>query len=87
MVDWEKIDVFKTVIMHNNSKKIKSDKLPALLTVKEVAYLLRKSPRCIRNWITWGDLPADKIRGSLYVWTAELVKFLEDECGKDDEEV
>ncbi len=42
-------------------KKIKLDQLPDLLTVREVAELLRVSPLTIKRWGKRGKLPAIRI--------------------------
>ncbi len=42
-------------------KKIKLDELPDLLTVREVAELLRVSPLTIKRWGKRGKLPAIRI--------------------------
>lgn len=42
-------------------KKLKLDNLPDLLTVKEVAELLRVSPLTIKRWGKRGKLPAIRI--------------------------
>lgn len=42
-------------------KKISLDNLPDLLTVKEVAELLRVSPLTIKRWGKRGKLPAIRI--------------------------
>ncbi len=43
------------------TKKIKLDELPDLLTVREVAELLRVSPLTIKRWGKRGKLPAIRI--------------------------
>lgn len=45
----------------NNKKKIKLDNLPDLLTVREVAEVLRVSPLTIKRWGKRGKLPAIRI--------------------------
>lgn len=45
----------------NSSKKISIDDLPDLLTIKEVASLLRVSPLTIKRWGKSGKLPAIRI--------------------------
>jgi len=45
----------------NKKKKIKLDELPDLLTVREVAELLRVSPLTIKRWGKRGKLPAIRI--------------------------
>lgn len=42
-------------------KRIKLDELPDLLTVREVAELLRVSPLTIKRWGKRGKLPAIRI--------------------------
>lgn len=42
-------------------KKLKLDNLPDLLTVREVAELLRVSPLTIKRWGKRGKLPAIRI--------------------------
>ena len=42
-------------------KKIRLDELPDLLTVREVAELLRVSPLTIKRWGKRGKLPAIRI--------------------------
>ena len=42
-------------------KKIRLDQLPDLLTVREVAELLRVSPLTIKRWGKRGKLPAIRI--------------------------
>lgn len=42
-------------------KKLKLDELPDLLTVREVAELLRVSPLTIKRWGKRGKLPAIRI--------------------------
>lgn len=44
-----------------DKKKIKLDELPDLLTVREVAELLRVSPLTIKRWGKRGKLPAIRI--------------------------
>jgi excisionase family DNA binding protein len=44
-----------------NSKKINMSNLPDLLTVREVAELLRVSPLTIKRWGKRGKLPAIRI--------------------------
>jgi excisionase family DNA binding protein len=43
------------------TKKIKLEQLPDLLTVREVAELLRVSPLTIKRWGKRGKLPAIRI--------------------------
>ena len=45
----------------NKKKKLKLDELPDLLTVREVAELLRVSPLTIKRWGKRGKLPAIRI--------------------------
>ncbi|MFC1625124.1 helix-turn-helix domain-containing protein [Patescibacteria group bacterium] len=45
----------------SKKKKIKLDELPDLLTVREVAELLRVSPLTIKRWGKRGKLPAIRI--------------------------
>ena len=45
----------------NKSTKISLDDLPDLLTIKEVATLLRVSPLTIKRWGKSGKLPAIRI--------------------------
>lgn len=45
----------------NKKKKLSLDNLPDLLTVKEVAELLRVSPLTIKRWGKRGKLPAIRI--------------------------
>jgi excisionase family DNA binding protein len=47
--------------MAKKKKKLKLDNLPDLLTVKEVAELLRVSPLTIKRWGKRGKLPAIRI--------------------------
>lgn len=44
-----------------NKKKIKLENLPDLLTVREVAEILRVSPLTIKRWGKRGKLPAIRI--------------------------
>lgn len=44
-----------------DKKKLKLDNLPDLLTVREVAELLRVSPLTIKRWGKRGKLPAIRI--------------------------
>jgi len=44
-----------------NKKKLSLDNLPDLLTVREVAELLRVSPLTIKRWGKRGKLPAIRI--------------------------
>jgi excisionase family DNA binding protein len=45
----------------NDSNKISLENLPDLLTVKEVAQVLRVSPLTIKRWGKRGKLPAIRI--------------------------
>ena len=45
----------------NNKKKVKLESLPDLLTVREVAEILRVSPLTIKRWGKRGKLPAIRI--------------------------
>ena len=45
----------------NNKKKVKLENLPDLLTVREVAEILRVSPLTIKRWGKRGKLPAIRI--------------------------
>jgi excisionase family DNA binding protein len=47
--------------MATTKKKINLDELPDLLTVREVAELLRVSPLTIKRWGKRGKLPAIRI--------------------------
>lgn len=47
--------------MDEPKKKIKLDNLPDLLTVREVADVLRVSPLTIKRWGKRGKLPAIRI--------------------------
>jgi excisionase family DNA binding protein len=47
--------------MPTAKKKVKLDQLPDLLTVREVAELLRVSPLTIKRWGKRGKLPAIRI--------------------------
>jgi excisionase family DNA binding protein len=47
--------------MPNNDQKLSIDNLPDLLTVKEVAQILRVSPLTIKRWGKRGKLPAIRI--------------------------
>ena len=51
----------KIKIMAENQKSLKIDDLPDLLTVKEVAEILRVSPLTIKRWGKRGKLPAIRI--------------------------
>lgn len=46
---------------NKNRKRISLDDLPDLLTVKEVAELLRVSPLTVKRWGKKGKLPAIRI--------------------------
>ncbi|MCS7093215.1 MAG: helix-turn-helix domain-containing protein [Patescibacteria group bacterium] len=48
-------------ISDKNNPKISLDDLPDLLTVKEVASILRVSPLTIKRWGKSGKLPAIRI--------------------------
>jgi len=48
-------------IVDIKKKKLKLDDLPDLLTVKEVAEILRVSPLTIKRWGKRGKLPAIRI--------------------------
>ena len=41
--------------MPNNDQKLSIDNLPDLLTVKEVAQILRVSPLTIKRWVKEGN--------------------------------
>lgn len=45
----------------NSKKKVKLENLPDLLTVREVADILRVSPLTIKRWGKRGKLPAIRI--------------------------
>ncbi len=45
----------------NNKKQLSIEKLPDLLTVREVAEILRVSPLTIKRWGKRGKLPAIRI--------------------------
>ncbi|MBU0572393.1 helix-turn-helix domain-containing protein [Patescibacteria group bacterium] len=47
--------------MADAKKKLRLDELPDLLTVREVAELLRVSPLTIKRWGKRGKLPAIRI--------------------------
>jgi excisionase family DNA binding protein len=47
--------------MAESKKKLRLDELPDLLTVREVAELLRVSPLTIKRWGKRGKLPAIRI--------------------------
>lgn len=47
--------------MPEGKKKIRLDELPDLLTVREVAEILRVSPLTIKRWGKRGKLPAIRI--------------------------
>ena len=47
--------------MSNNNKKVSLSDLPDLLTIREVADLLRVSPLTIKRWGKKGKLPAVRI--------------------------
>ena len=47
--------------MPNNDQNMSIDNLPDLLTVKEVAQVLRVSPLTIKRWGKRGKLPAIRI--------------------------
>jgi len=47
--------------MEEGKKKIKLENLPDLLTVREVADILRVSPLTIKRWGKRGKLPAIRI--------------------------
>lgn len=47
--------------MADTKKRIRLDSLPDLLTVREVAELLRVSPLTIKRWGKRGKLPAIRI--------------------------
>ena len=48
-------------IQNKGSKRISLDDLPDLLTIREVAELLRVSPLTIKRWGKKGKLPAIRI--------------------------
>jgi len=48
-------------ILNKSSTKISLDDLPDLLTIREVADLLRVSPLTIKRWGKSGKLPAIRI--------------------------
>ena len=47
--------------MDDTKKKVRLEELPDLLTVREVAELLRVSPLTIKRWGKRGKLPAIRI--------------------------
>ncbi len=47
--------------MSNNNKRVSLSDLPDLLTIREVAELLRVSPLTIKRWGKKGKLPAVRI--------------------------
>jgi len=47
--------------MSNNNKRVSLSDLPDLLTIREVADLLRVSPLTIKRWGKKGKLPAVRI--------------------------
>ncbi len=47
--------------MTNSTKSLRLDDLPDLLTVREVAEILRVSPLTIKRWGKRGKLPAIRI--------------------------
>jgi excisionase family DNA binding protein len=47
--------------MDESKKKVKLENLPDLLTVREVAEILRVSPLTIKRWGKRGKLPAIRI--------------------------
>ena len=49
------------MIEETRKKKVKLEELPDLLTVREVAELLRVSPLTIKRWGKRGKLPAIRI--------------------------
>lgn len=56
------MSIIQTMSIQNKSKvKISLDDLPDLLTIKEVADLLRVSPLTIKRWGKKGKLPAIRI--------------------------
>ena len=58
------IDTFISLLYmtnSNNNPKISIDKMPDLLTVREVAEILRVSPLTIKRWGKRGKLPAIRI--------------------------
>jgi excisionase family DNA binding protein len=47
-----------------------------LLTLREAAARLNKSPQTLRNWLSAGKMKRLKIGGSVYVAAAEVDKIL-----------
>jgi len=48
-------------VVDDKKKKLKLDNLPDLLTVREVAEILRVSPLTVKRWGKRGKLPAIRI--------------------------
>ena len=69
--------------MAEPKKKIKLDELPDLLTVREVADILRVSPLTIKRWGKRGKLPAIRInsRGDRRYKKEDIQKFIDQKKG------
>ncbi|MCX6724684.1 MAG: MerR family transcriptional regulator [Candidatus Shapirobacteria bacterium] len=53
--------LLKVIKMTNSTKSLRLEDLPDLLTVREVAEILRVSPLTIKRWGKRGKLPAIRI--------------------------
>ena len=53
--------LLKVIKMVNSTKSLRLEDLPDLLTVREVAEILRVSPLTIKRWGKRGKLPAIRI--------------------------
>jgi excisionase family DNA binding protein len=49
-----------------------------LLTVAEVAELLKLNQQTVRNWIDQGSLPAVRVGRRVRIWRSDLERVIED---------
>lgn len=63
------------ILTYNSNQKLVSKKIPMLLTVKEVAFYLRKSEKTVKRYIYEGKLEVMRVGKSLMIETPEFIKF------------
>ena len=83
--DWWKSDSpeFSTMSRSSKIEVIKSEDLPELMTIKEVAEFFKCHPKTVSDWIARKQLASRKIMGRRFVTPQQISYFIETQQKKN----